>query len=122
MDLFRCMNENCAGFKADYESADGECPTCHGFLALPLVTIHYLVPAAGAGTIPTGIGNRMVACDPKRTTIPQSTGVRSEVNCPKCRASTIFAEDEADGTDNHVPVFERIAAGTIGRAVKHGGA
>jgi hypothetical protein len=116
MKLWRCLNENCANCGANYEAPDGECPACHGFLAARLVPACYLVPAEGP--IVTGLGNRMVACDPKRKALPESaTGHRGSVTCPKCLASAIFKEDEADGTDNHVPYFERLAADSIGRQV-----
>lgn len=95
------MNERCAG--GNFESPQGECPRCGACLAVELVAVHYLVPADGP--IQTGIGGRMVACDPKTTKLPQSSGERSAVTCPKCRASAFFAEDERDGVSNHVPVL-----------------
>ncbi len=112
MLLFRCENDNCEG--GNFESETGECPKCHGFLVQELVYVHYLVPADGP--IKTALGNRMIACSPKMTTLPQSTGVRSEVSCPRCRTSVIFAEDERDGIDNHVKFIEKIAAQQQGRA------
>jgi ribosomal protein S27AE len=105
--LWRCENENCEG--GDFEGESHECPKCHGFLVQELLPVHYLVPAAD-GPIKTGLGGRMVACDPNRSTLPQSTGVRKSVTCPACRRSVIFAEDEADKIDNHVKYIERVSA------------
>jgi hypothetical protein len=110
--LFRCENDNCEG--GTFEGETPECPKCHGFLVQELVYVHYLVPADGP--IKTSIGNRMIACDPRMTVLPQASGVRSAVSCPRCKASTIFQEDERDKIDNHVKLIEKIAAQQQGRA------
>lgn len=109
--LWRCQNDECDEKGFEFEAAENRCPHCKMLRCVELTPVHYLVPAEGP--IRTQLGNRMVACDPKMKTLPQSTGDRAAVSCPKCKASTIFAEDERDNVSNHTPVIEQqIAAGT----------
>jgi phage FluMu protein Com len=98
------MNDECS-FRGEFEAASNRCPECKMLRAVELVPVHYLVPAEGP--IKTMLGNRMIACDPRRTTLPQCSGERSAVVCPKCKASEIFKEDERDGVVNHVPWIEQ---------------
>jgi hypothetical protein len=110
MKLFRCVNESCT--HGEFEADAPACPACGAgeLKVVELVPVHYLVPAEGP--IKTAIGNRMVACNPKAQLPRAATGAREAVTCPRCKASAIYAEDERDGIDNHVPVLEsRIAAG-----------
>lgn len=107
MPLWRCVNPNCDR-REPFEAADGRCPACRLPFCARLVPTHYMVPAEGP--IRTGLGNRMIACDPRMATLPESaTATRTAVTCPKCLASTVFAEDERDGIDNHLPLIEGIA-------------
>lgn len=111
MKLFRCANDNCPD-RPDFEAAEPVCPKClaGAGLVLELVPVHYLVPADGP--IQTAIGPRMVACAPAMSRLPKAaTGEAGAVTCLRCKASKIFAEDERDGVDNHVPILEqRIAS------------
>ena len=104
--LWRCMNDEC-DTPTEFEAEVGRCPHCKMMRCVELTPVHYLVPAEGP--IKTGLGNRMIACSPKMKSLPQCSGERSAVSCPKCKASTIFAEDERDGISNHVPVLEQRA-------------
>lgn len=110
MKLWRCENENCEACGREFEGASPACPACGAALAVELVPVHYLVPADGP--IRTGLGGRMVACSPKMRELPQSSGDRSAVTCPRCKASDIFIEDERDGVSNHVRYFERMVSRT----------
>lgn len=101
--LWRCCDDRC-GHRAPFEAEAGVCPQCRLPHCVELVAVHYLVPAEGP--IRTGAGNRMVACDPALATLPQSTGERVAVTCPKCRATAIFAEDERDNVDNDVRALD----------------
>lgn len=104
MGLYRCRNENCESFNTNFEAQGPQCPTCGSGLVQELAYIHYLV--CSDGPIQTGLGGRMVACDPKMKQLPPSaSGHRDAVTCPACLKSTIFAEDERDGISNHVPVL-----------------
>lgn len=106
MPLYRCHNANCG--TADFEAPAANCPGCGcgPGLVSEIVAVHYLVPAEGP--IVTGLGNRMIACNPNFAKLPKAaTGERSAVTCPRCRASVIFQEDERDGADNHVPYIEQ---------------
>lgn len=110
MPLWRCVNDECDEGGFEFEAPANRCPHCRMLRCVELVAVHYLVPAEGP--IRTALGNRMIACDPKTKRLPQASGERVAVTCPKCRASEIFAEDERDGVSNHVPwVEQRIAAG-----------
>lgn len=102
MALWKCLNEECARTGQQFEADDGRCPECKLPWSVPLEAVHYVVPAEGP--IRTGLGNRMMACNPKAKTLPEfASGVREAVTCPKCRATDIFQEDEHDGINNNVP-------------------
>ncbi len=103
MMLWRCVNEECDQTGFEFESEENRCPHCKLCRCQDLVYVHYIVPAEGP--IKTGLGNRMIACDPNRKTLPQSTGERVAVSCPKCKATDIFKEDERDKVSNDVPLF-----------------
>ncbi len=110
MLLWRCMNDECEQQGFEFEAESNRCPHCKMLRAVELTPVHYLIPADGP--IRTGLGMRMVACEPERRTLPQCSGERKAVSCPKCKASTIFLEDERDKISNHVPIIEqRVAAG-----------
>ncbi len=106
VQLWRCVNDGCPqkGFQFEAAHAARRCPHCKLAQVQELVPVHYLVPAEGP--IKTGIGNRMVACDPNSLLPESASGERGAVTCPKCRASLIFAEDERDGVSNHVPALD----------------
>ncbi len=104
LSLWRCRNPDC-GTRAPFEAERGVCPKCKLPECVQLLPVHYLVPAEGP--IRTELGNRMVACAPDSPHLPQSTGLRAAVTCPKCRATALFAEDERDNVNNHVRHFER---------------
>lgn len=106
IELWRCQNQRCEAVGKNFEGETPKCPACGGSVAQLLVAVHYLVPAGSDGPIPTGLGWRMIACAPNRTDLPQSSGSRRAVTCPRCIASNIFIEDERDGVDNHVPMIE----------------
>ena len=106
MKLFRCEQGGCDA--GEFESANGACPKCSK-PSQELVPIHYLVPD-DKGPIRTMLGNRLIACQPTLRTLPQSSGERSAVTCPKCKASALFAEHEANNVDNHNRYVEKIAA------------
>ncbi len=109
--LWRCVNDECDQTGFEFEAESNRCPHCKMLRSVLLTPTCYIVPAEGP--IRTGLGNRMIACDPKRKTLPVSaSGQREAVTCPKCKASEIFKDDERDGISNHVPVIEqRIEAG-----------
>lgn len=114
--LFRCRVEGCTA--GVFEAPKPVCPGCgangaEGDPVEVLVPVHYLVPDR-AGPIRTGIGRRAVACDPKCAKLPQATGHRPAVTCPKCLASAVFAEHEAGGVDTHDRMIEKIAAENLG--------
>lgn len=120
MKLYRCRNANCPA-RPDFEGAAPACPACGAGAGMveEIVPVHYLVPADGP--IPTALGGRMIACNPQMARLPKAaTGERVAVTCPKCKASAIFAEDDAAGADNHVPVIEARIAAEHGVAVRQG--
>jgi phage FluMu protein Com len=105
MPLWRCVNDECDERGFEFGAASNRCPHCKMLRSVELVAVHYLVPAEGP--IRTALGNRMIACDPKMKSLPQASGERVAVTCPKCKASEIYAEDERDGVSNHVPIIEQ---------------
>jgi hypothetical protein len=114
--LFRCEAEGCT--TGVFEAPKGVCPGCAASAAdgdpvVELVPVHYLVPDK-AGPIRTKIGRRSVACDPKSARLPQASGDRDAVTCPKCRASALFAAHEDGAVSNHDPMIEKIAAEKLG--------
>lgn len=114
MTLWKCMNPRCPAHRKRFESDTGACPECGAHLSKPQTPVHYMVPADGP--IYTGLGGRMIACDPRRDTLPEScTASRDAVTCPRCTASTIFVEDERDRIDNHNDIIERQHSITQGR-------
>lgn len=104
--LYRCVNDDCdqKGHEFDAEASARNCPHCKMVQVQLLTPVHYFVPAEGP--IKTGIGNRMIACQPNSPLPKAASGERGAVTCPACKASTLFAEDERDGVNNHVPVFD----------------
>lgn len=111
LKLWRCANDECDQTGHEFEAESNRCPHCKMLRCVELVAVHYLVPAEGP--IKTGLGNRMVACSPKMKTLPQASGQREAVSCPRCKESDIFKDDERDGISNHVPMIEqRIESGT----------
>ena len=127
MPLFRCQNPDCqeAGdFEAD---ARGECPGCqcnakdHARDVFQLAEIHYLV-ADKNGPITTQIGNRRIACMPLRRAMTRhASGERSAVNCPRCKATKLYAAHEAGDVDQHVPLVERRLSEQSGDTVTQAG-
>ncbi len=104
--LWRCMNDECEQFRKNFEADANRCPHCKLLRGVRLTPVHYIVPAEGP--IRTALGNRMIACNPTTKTLPDSaSGWRAAVTCPKCLATTIFAEDERDEVNNHVPWIEQ---------------
>lgn len=113
MGLYWCTNEKCAT-RGVYESDTGACPDCKAHLGRSIIAVHYLVPAGSDGPIRTKLGHRMIACDPNLTVLPQCSAERGPaVTCPKCRASSIYLEDEKDQVDNHVRFFEEQAEASL---------
>lgn len=105
--LWRCYNEECDQKGTAFESERQNCPCCKMLQVIELTPVHYFVPAEGP--IRTALGNRMIACDQNMKTMPHSaSGDRKAVTCPKCLATVMFAEDERDNINNHVPFFEGV--------------
>lgn len=120
MKTFRCNRPTC---KKVFEAAAlTNCPDCGigpGMVG-EIVPVHYLVVSAD-GPIFCADGPRMIACNQNRDRLPASCSTeRVAVTCPRCRASTIFAEDEASGADNHQPIVERKIAKEHGVGVVQG--
>ena len=113
MALWRCMNDECPQPRNEFEAAGNNCPVCKLYQGMELEPVHYFVPAEGP--IRTGVGNRMIACDPNNPKMPKgASGIRSCVSCKKCRATAIFVEDERDNINNSVPWIEqKFASGEL---------
>lgn len=106
MGLWRCMNPDCDQMGRSFEADQGQCVSCKMFFVVQLTPVHYFIPAEGP--IKTPFGNRMVACTPNSKVVPYSaSGERVAVTCPACRASVIFAEDERDKINNHIPALDQ---------------
>lgn len=117
MGLYRCTNENCGeggpnGAPFEDASRKPVCPLCGDDAPQELVVVHYLVKDAN-GPIRTGLGRRLIACNPATKELPQCSGAREAVTCPACRASGVFALHEGANTDQHERHFEKIAAGKL---------
>lgn len=117
MGLYRCSNENCdegGPHGAPFECASKKpvCPLCGDDAPNLLLVVHYLVKDPN-GPIRTGLGRRLIACNPAGKELPQCSGSRDAVTCPACRASGVFALHDGAHTDQHVRHFEKIAAGTL---------
>ena len=128
--LFKCLNPDCTAEEKVFEAEHAVCPACSAGrddprAVMALVYIHYLVnvPVAKA-PIKTSSGGRMIACRPFKNVMPtHCSGVTVAVNCPRCKATEIFKQHEANEVDQHLPFVEDTKDGketTVTNASKTG--
>lgn len=107
MKLFRCGT-----CKNKFEAAGhGPCPACGSEAVTDAVAVHYLVIDPN-GPIKTALGMRSIACQPAKAfpRLPQCTGERGPVTCPRCKESPLYAAHDAAETDQDT--------GTIAQRIK----
>jgi hypothetical protein len=98
----------------EFYNGKPECPSGHTApYVVPLVFVHWLIPAGPQGPIGTAVGGHCVACNPARKNLQgiAATGQVDAVTCPECMKlnnyeNLLAAFREENGFPNRVAPIE----------------